>query len=79
MKGRIIGARSNMQNFNFLFGSLLGKIILKQTDNLSKTLQNPHLSAAEGQEIAEDVIITLEKDWNEKSFSLFWDRVEQRR
>ena len=79
MKGRIIGARSNMRNFNFLFGSLLGKIILKQTDNLSKTLQNPDLSAAEGQEIAEDVVMTLEKDRNENSFNLFWDRVEQRR
>ena len=67
MKGRIIGARSNMQNFNFLFGSRLGKIILKQTDNFSKTLQNPDLSAAESQEIAEDVVITLEKDRNEKN------------
>ena len=66
MKGRIIDARSNMQNLNFLFGSRLGKIILKQTDNFSKTLQNPDLSAAESQEIA-DVVITLEKDRNEKN------------
>ena len=68
-----------MNTFNFLFGCLLGKTILKQTDNLSKSLQIPTLSAAEGQEIAQDVIVTLEKDRNEKSFDLFWEQLEQRR
>ena len=79
MRGRILGAKSKMNTFDFLFGCLLGKIILKQTDNLSKSLQSPTLSAAEGQEIAQDVILTLEKDHNEKSFHLFWERLEQRR
>ena len=79
MRGRILGAQSKMNTFDFLFGCLLGKIILKQTDNLSKSLQSPTLSAAEGQEIAQDVIMTLEKDRNEKSFDLFWERLEQRR
>ena len=79
MRGRILGAQSKMNTFDFLSGYLLGKIILKQTDNLSKSLQSPTLSAAEGQEIAQDVNMTLEKDRNEKSFDLFWERLEQRR
>ena len=37
------------------------------------------MSAAEGQEIAQDVIMTLEKNRNENSFDPFWERVEQRR
>ena len=79
MRGRILGAQFKINTFDFLFGCLLGKIILKQTDNLSKSLQSPTLSAAEGQEIAQDVIMTLEKDRNEKCFDLFWERLVQRR
>ena len=55
IRGRIPGAQSKMNTFDFLFGCLLGKIILKQTDNLSKSLQSPTLSAAECQEIAEPI------------------------
>ena len=79
MQVRIIGAQSKMTTFDFLFGCLIGKVILKQTDNLSKTLQSPKLSAAEGQESCEDVITTLGKDLNAKSFNLFWERLGQRR
>ena len=68
-----------MTALDFLFGCLLGKVILKQTDKLSKTLQSPKLSAAEGQESCEDVITTLGKDRNAKSFDLFCESLEQRR
>ena len=37
-----------MEKFEFLFGVVLGARILKHTDNLSKTLQSPSLTAAEG-------------------------------
>ena len=79
MKGRIIGAKSNMKSFDFLFGCSLGQLILKQTDNLSRTLQDPTLSAAQGQAVAEDVATTLAKDRNNESFELFWRRLELRR
>ena len=45
---------------------------MNQTDNLSKTLQNPKLSALEGQTIAKD-INALKKD--DESFKLFWELV----
>ncbi|XP_066914540.1 zinc finger MYM-type protein 1-like [Clytia hemisphaerica] len=79
MRGRIIGVQSKMDTFDFLFGCLLGKTILKQTDNLSKTLQDPKLSAAEGQEACKDVVTALEKDRNDTSFDLFWELIEKRR
>ena len=38
-----------MEKFELLFGLVLGIHILKHTDNLSKTLQSPELTAADGQ------------------------------
>ena len=56
MKSRIIGVKTMMFKFDFLFSCVIGKTPLNQTDNLSKTLQNPKLSALEGQTIAKDTI-----------------------
>ena len=41
MKGRLPGVKAAISTFQFLFSCSLAKRILKQTDNLSKTLQNP--------------------------------------
>ena len=41
-----------MKTFNYLFGELLGEVILKNTDNLSHTLQHQHLSVAKRQNVA---------------------------
>ena len=59
IKARLQGDKAVMSTFQFLFNCSLGKMILKQTDNLSKTLQNPSISAAQGQEIARLVIEML--------------------
>ena len=56
---RLQGVKAVMSTFQFLFSCSLGKMILKQADNLSKTLQNLSISAAQGQEIAHLVIETL--------------------
>ena len=47
-------------------------MILKQKDNLSKTLKNLSISAAQGQEIAHLVIETLSKDIYNEKLDLFW-------
>ena len=39
-KARIRGASAAMNTFDFLFGCMLGEMILKHSDNLSSTLQN---------------------------------------
>ena len=46
---RVIGVASQMRKFEFYFGIYLGEMILRHSDNLSKTLQKKDLSAAEGQ------------------------------
>ena len=43
MKARIIGVSTLMKKFSFYFGCCLGVCLLRQTDNLSKTLQDPRL------------------------------------
>ena len=50
---RIRGVAAQMTSFDFFFGLVLGEMLLRHCDNLSKTLQNPHLSAAEGQTVAD--------------------------
>ena len=71
-KARIQGVRAQMKTFNFLFGTVLGEMVLRHTDNLSRTLQDKALSAAEGQQVADMVVRTLR---NVESFDLFWLKV----
>ena len=51
MKVRIQGVASQMHNFKFLFGLILCEMILRHTDKLSRTLQQPTLSSVEGHEV----------------------------
>ena len=78
MKARIRGVRVVMKTFDFIFSCSLGESILRQTDNLSKTLQHSFISAAQAQELAMMVVKTLEKDRKEGSFDLFWELVLKR-
>ena len=71
-KARIHGVSAVMNIFNFLFGCMLGEMILKHSDNLSSTLQHKSLSAAEGQYIAQMTIETLKSVRCDDSFDLFW-------
>ena len=72
---RITGVQFHMTTFNYLFGTTLGELILKHTDNLSKTLQNPKLTAADAHSIAELTCSTLEQVRGDESFDLFWEKV----
>jgi hypothetical protein len=50
-----------------------------ETDNLSKTLQDPQLSAAEGRAVAAKVLESLRKDRNEDGFAMFWQVLMRRK
>ena len=79
MKARIRGISSQMGNFRFFFGLLLSDMVLRHTDMLSKTLQNPELSSVEGHEIAMLTVKTLQSLRSESNFDMFWEKVEMRR
>ena len=47
VRARIGGISAAMAMFDYLFGIVLGQRLLQHTNNLSKTLQNPLLTALE--------------------------------
>ena len=63
-----------MKSFDFFFGVMLGEMLLRHSDNLSKALQASHMSAAEGQAVASMTVKTLQTLRVENMFSLFWDK-----
>lgn len=75
MRARITGVESQMRNFDFIFGIQLGHLVMRHTDNLSKTLQHMNMSAAEGQAVAQMTLDTLSNIRTEESFKLFWQTV----
>ena len=75
MRSRIQGVSACMNSFYFFFGVVLGELLLNHSDNLSKTLQSRHMSAAEGQKIAVMTIRTLQSIRSEGNIQLFWKKV----
>ncbi|KAJ8318420.1 hypothetical protein KUTeg_003511 [Tegillarca granosa] len=79
MRSRIRGVSLYMQTFEFLFGTILGETLLRNCDNLSKALQKERLSASEGNNLSSLTVRTLEKIRSEDNFSLFLEKVENKR
>ena len=74
-KARIGGVAAQMKRFDFLFGVMLGEMLLRHSEYLSKTLQKKTISAAEGQHVGKMVIDTLQSLRTEESYDLFWTKV----
>jgi len=75
-KARIIGVRAQFKKFEYFFGVLLGELILKHSDNLSKTLQSLKLSASEGQRITTITVKALQSLRTDNDFDLFWRKAK---
>ena len=75
-KARIAGVAAQYEKFDFLFGTHLGVLIFRHTDNLSRTLQGKHMSALQGKEVARSVTNTLQDLLSDDQFDLFWEQVK---
>lgn len=64
-----------MKTFDYLYGNTLGELILRHSDNLSRTLQSKSLSAAEGQQAAKMTVKTIQSMRTDETFDLFWEKV----
>ena len=64
MKSRIIGVTAQMESLDFFFGTMLAELILKHSDNLSKTLHHSYLLA------------TLQSLRCESNFDFFWQKID---
>jgi hypothetical protein len=75
MKARIRGVQAHMQKFEFFFGLSLAELLLRNADNLSRTLQSKDLSAAESKSIEHKTVLTLQGMRSDQCFDLFWEKV----
>ena len=75
MKAHINGVASQMKGFDFFYGVSLGQLILRHSDNLSRTLQRADISAAEGQEVTRLIVTILRSLRSESMYKLFWEKV----
>ena len=64
----IKGVAAQMTTFEFYFGAFLAHLLLCHTYNLSGTLQHKNISATAGQQVANDIVKTLQ---NDPRFTLF--------
>ena len=74
-KARINGVAAQMEKFDFLFGAVIGELILRHSDNLSQTLKKKTTSAAEGLQVARMVTATLQSLRKQECYDLFWAKV----
>ena len=65
-----------MGKFGFLFGCQLGKLLLSQTHNHSKTIQKPVTSAVEAQSLAKSILSVLVSDQPDENFQVLWERIQ---
>ena len=63
-------------DFKFVLGLVVLKIILSNTDGLSKYLQGKNVDVIAAKETAEATMQTLTKCRNEESFQMAWSRAE---
>ena len=75
LKARILGVASQMKTFSYLFGIVLGDLILRHSDNLSCTLQKVDISAVQGQEVTSMTAQTLKSLRSDNNYKLFWRKV----
>lgn len=75
IRARIQGVAAQMSKFEFYYAASLAEMILRHTDNLSKTLQRNDISAAEGQKVAQQVRQTLQSLRGEIHVSKFWKSI----
>ncbi len=59
---------------DYFFGVSLGLLILQHSDNLSRTMQRPGMSAA-GQAVTAMTLSTMKSIHNDSSFDLFWWKI----
>ena len=75
IRGRIIGCKSQMLDFDFYFGLHLGSSLFSHTDNLSKALQSKTMSTISARRNGEVTLKVLSNLRNEESFRLFYNKV----
>ena len=74
-----IGVKSEMNTFNYFYGVTISQLVLRHSDNLSKTLLllKSSLTSCEGEEIAGLTMQTKNSLPSESEFELLWQKMVQ--
>lgn len=72
---RIKGVAAQCAYLICFFGLVLGEMLLRHSDNLSRAIQKIQISASEGQATASMTISTLLQLKKDEQFELFWKKV----
>ena len=75
MKARIHGVTYQLNTFRYWYGLMLGELLLKHADNVSRTLQHKSLSAADGQRVASMIVEILKGIRGDEQLDLFLTKV----
>ena len=77
-RGRIISVQAQMEIFEYYFGVTIMQKILGHSDNLSRTIQSPDLTATDAKYLANCTAETLEKIRNDRDFDLLWNDLNEK-
>ena len=77
IKGRIFCVKSQMTTFDCFYGVTILQLVLRNSDNLSKTHQKSSLSSCQGKEIADLMQQTINSLRSESEFELLWQKTLQ--
>ena len=75
LSGWIIGVKSGMDTLNYFYEVTILELVLRHSDNLSRTLQKPATTACLDKQFADLTLITLNTLRSDEIFELIWDRV----
>lgn len=73
LKARINGVPAKMKEFMFFFCVMLAEQLLKDCDNLSKTIQSSSMPAVEACHPSELCVEVLQNMRSDSTFDLFWN------
>ena len=74
IKSRIIGIKSQMITFDYFYGVTILQLVLRHSDNLSKTLQKFSLTSCLVKEIADLALQTINSLRSESELQLLWKK-----
>ena len=72
MKGVIIGSQAQMVKFEYLSDTNILQVLYRYSDNLSKTLQSPKITASNAQKLSNPTLKTLISLRSETLFNNLW-------
>ena len=79
IKGRITSVKSQMNTFNYFYGVTILQIVLRDSENLSKTLQKFSVTSCREKEIADLILQTINSLWSESELELLWQNYIKQR